>query len=117
MSKYKNELGTLNSERLLEIHNFATSEHKKGNYELYQLVSDFAEQQCEGKEKEIAELKLLGNDCVKTINEQTKRISELEAEKERLKGLIIELWEAQYPPENLKYVQDEWQKFKTENNI
>lgn len=34
--------------------------------------------------EECKELKALGNDCVKTINEQTKRISELEAEKSEL---------------------------------
>ena len=45
------------------------------------------------------------------------RISELEKERDELKGLCHELWNKQYPEENLKYVQDEWQQFKTENNL
>ncbi len=42
---------------------------------------------------------------------------ELKKEVERLKGLCHELWNEQYPDENLKYVQEEWQQFKTENNL
>jgi len=96
VSKYKNELGKLNSDRLLEIHNFATTEHKKGNYELYQLVSDFAEQQSEGKEKEISELK---------------------AENERLKGLMRKAWKYGGYDCECETCQTIWQQFKTENGL
>ncbi len=72
---------------------------------------------CEGKEKEIAELKGLAaiNDgFTKLIESQSQRISELEAEKERLKGLIKDAF----------YYKDDspgdgwlFSKFKTENNL
>ena len=53
----------------------------KGEAELWQ-------KRFEEKEKECEELKLLGNDCVKTINSQTKELQELKAENERLKRLV-----------------------------
>ncbi len=65
----------------------------------------------EEMKKEIEGLKVLGNDCVKTINDKTKTISQLEGEieqfknsikitgiafekeKDRLKGLVWEAWQ------------------------
>ena len=42
-------------------------------------------------------------------------IDRLRGEVERLKGLLHETWNKQYP--HPQYVQDLWQQFKTENNI
>jgi len=80
---------------------------------------------CEGKEKEIAELKteledikIVYSKLVKSASAQ--RISELEAENERLKGLIekmfINEWRDsnRYSPNPLSEVL---QQFKTENNL
>ena len=52
--------------------------------------------------------------------EYERQIREDEANKwrgevERLKGLLHETWNKQYP--HPQYVQDLWQQFKTENNI
>lgn len=42
-SKYKNEFGTLRSDRNIEIHNFLTEQNKKGITELSCNISDFSE--------------------------------------------------------------------------
>ncbi len=104
MSKYKNELGTLNSERLLEIHNFAIAEHKKGNYELYQLVSDFAEQQCTEKEGRLEELEKENSrlaECLVQLNKEKNRfkssLKEKDQEIERLKLIIQQSQNASNP--------------------
>jgi len=42
-SKYKNELGTINSDRGIEIHNFIMKENANNIYEVSCYISDFAE--------------------------------------------------------------------------
>jgi len=46
---------------------------------------------------------------------QLKSSVEKDKEIERLKGLCHKLWDEQYP--HPEYVQDEWQQFKTENQL
>ena len=46
-SKYKNELGTINSDRNTEIGNFLIEQNKKGIFEMTEHISDFEEQKAE----------------------------------------------------------------------
>ena len=92
------------------------------------------EEICEGKEKEIAELKkqledsfLLYHNMTTTIATRDRQLSELEAEKER-RGILIEKyfisttmtdmvingWSAEKASNE---TQKEWNKFKTENGL
>jgi hypothetical protein len=50
MSNYKNELGTISAERLIEITTFINGQQDNGIYEMSEHISDFAEK----KEKEMA---------------------------------------------------------------
>ena len=98
----------------------------------YRLASPCA--LCEGKEKEIAELKkqledsfLLYHNMTTTIATRDRQLSELEAEKER-RGILIEKyfisttmtdmvingWSAEKASNE---TQKEWNKFKTENGL
>ena len=46
-SNYKNELGTISSERNIKISNFITEQNKKGIFETTDHISDFEEQESE----------------------------------------------------------------------
>ena len=46
-SKYKNELGTINSDRNIEIGNFLIEQNKKGIFEMTDHISDFEEKKAE----------------------------------------------------------------------
>jgi len=102
----------------------------------YQLASPCA--LCEGKEKEIVQIQeaidraanildekgkqifLLNKDLLESLrvnSEQSQRISKLEAENERLKGLMRKAWKYGGYDCECETCQTIWQQFKTENGL
>jgi len=86
MSKYKNEFGTLNSDRLIAIHKFLDEQKEKGIYELSEHISDFAEQECEDYKTSLAVASRLINKLQTTTGDD-RDCEELKKENEYHKGL------------------------------
>jgi len=123
MSKYKNELGTLNPDRLLQIHKFYDAQKEKGIYELSEHISDFAEQECEDYKTSLAVASRLINQLQSSLKEKEKisdefknwALNKIDEKEKRLEELVI--IETDYKCADLlnKYYEKQIEELKAEN--